>query len=239
MNGTRGHPDEWQLIRAIASNDFSEASPAFDQLCSHYWPLVNRIIQARGFDYHESQDLTQGFFLHLLKGRLFARADPAKGRLVSFLTAALGNFLCNEWDSRRAWKRGGKATVFSLSDPMFNPVDLTAPMTMAAFENTLDRAWALMVTRNVLMRLKDDYASKGKVALFEKLESELLIDGESLTASGEMGTASKSNGSMRVALHRFRRRFGWLLRTEIARCAGKHLDIDDGVRAVLAVISER
>ena len=58
----------------------------------------------------EAQDLTQGFFLHLLEHKTLARADPLKGKFRSFLLGSLQNYLSTESGPRplpeTRWKGG-------------------------------------------------------------------------------------------------------------------------------------
>jgi hypothetical protein len=42
-------------------------------------------VRRRGYAPEEAQDLTQGFFLHLLEHKTLGRADPLRGKFRSFL----------------------------------------------------------------------------------------------------------------------------------------------------------
>jgi RNA polymerase sigma-70 factor (ECF subfamily) len=64
-------------------------------------------IRRRGFPAVEAQDLTQQFFLRVLEGRYFDRADRDKGRFRAFLLSCLKYFLSDERDRCYAQKRGG------------------------------------------------------------------------------------------------------------------------------------
>ena len=103
----------------------------------------------------------------------------------------------------------------------------------AAFE----RRWASTVVEQVLARLKQEYVEGGKAGLFAKLESAL---------TGEVGTGvyaewaaalGMSEGAVKVALHRMRRRFGELLRSEVAHTVSSPEEIDDEIRHLFAAIA--
>jgi hypothetical protein len=50
-------------------------------------------VRRRGYAPEEAQDLTQGFFLHLLEHKTLGRADPLRGKFRSFLLGSLQNYL--------------------------------------------------------------------------------------------------------------------------------------------------
>ena len=51
---------------------------ALGELYRIYWYPLYAYVRRRGHAPEEAQDLTQGFFLHLLEHRTLARADPLK-----------------------------------------------------------------------------------------------------------------------------------------------------------------
>ena len=62
---------------------------ALGELCRIYWYPLYAYVRRRGHAPEEAQDLTQGFFLHLLEHKTLARADPLKGKFRSFLTRVI------------------------------------------------------------------------------------------------------------------------------------------------------
>jgi RNA polymerase sigma-70 factor (ECF subfamily) len=61
----------------------------------------------RGHSPNDAQDLTQGFFLHLLEQRALAGVDRLKSKFRSFLLASFQNHLSDQVDRARRLKRGG------------------------------------------------------------------------------------------------------------------------------------
>ena len=61
-----------------------------------------------------ARDLTQEFFCRLLAKDYLQVVQRDKGRFRTFLRLALKRFLANDWDRRRAQKRGGAQTHLSL-----------------------------------------------------------------------------------------------------------------------------
>jgi hypothetical protein len=61
----------------------------------------------RGYSPEDAQDLTQGFFLHVVKHRAFTGVEQLKGKFRSFLLASFQNHLSDAADRGRRLKRGG------------------------------------------------------------------------------------------------------------------------------------
>ena len=76
-------------------------------MTSTYWYPLYAYVRRRGYSPEDAQDLTQGFFAHLLRHNRLGSADQQKGRSRSFLLGAMKHFLADEWDKLHAQKRGG------------------------------------------------------------------------------------------------------------------------------------
>ena len=75
---------------------------ALAELCRIYWYPIYAFVRRRGANPESAQDLTQGFFLHLLDHKALRQVSPVKGKFRSFLVASLQNYLSDEADSLRA-----------------------------------------------------------------------------------------------------------------------------------------
>ena len=88
----------------------------------------------RGYSVTDAQDLTQDFFLMVLKGDLMRQADRDQGKFRSLLLKTLQNFLIDAHIKSRTRKRGGEVQVISWDEWMAEaPSRLTIPS--AAMEN--------------------------------------------------------------------------------------------------------
>jgi DNA-directed RNA polymerase specialized sigma24 family protein len=67
-------------------------SAALAELCNNYWYSIYSFIRRRGSSPEDAQDLTQGFFLHLLDHKALSRVSPVKGKFRSFLLASVQNY---------------------------------------------------------------------------------------------------------------------------------------------------
>src|SRR5262249_57591200 len=106
---------EWTLVIDGGGNHSSvDRAGALERLCEGYWYPVYAFIRRRGYLPEQAQDLTQEFFLRILDGAFFERANPEKGRFRSFLLGAVQNFLSDATDREKSQKRGGGVLPFSL-----------------------------------------------------------------------------------------------------------------------------
>src|SRR5437773_2122689 len=99
----------WSVVRA-AQTSSPQAHEALAKLCCVYWYPLYAYVRRQGYSAHDAQDLTQDFFARFLQKNFLAQVHADKGKLRSFLLAALKHFLANEWDKATAQKRGGRQT---------------------------------------------------------------------------------------------------------------------------------
>jgi len=165
------------------------------------------------------------------------KADRTKGKFRTFLLATLENFLANEWDKSQTPKRGGRRQIISLDETVAEELYRQEAVESLTPEKLFDRRWASALIEQVLARLKQEYLAGGKADLFAKLEPELT--GETAAGVDPEWTAElgMSEGAVKVALHRLRRRFGEVLRSEIADTVSSPEEIDDEIRHLFAAIS--
>src|SRR6266436_5721868 len=104
----------WSLILQASDTALPQAQEALGKLCQTYWFPLYAFIRREGIDSHQAKDLTQGFFLHLLKSKLIKQAERERGRFRSFLLTCLQNFMEDERRRQKAAKRGGRATTISI-----------------------------------------------------------------------------------------------------------------------------
>lgn len=81
-------PDtSWELV--LATNDAGTRHAAFSALCCRYWMPIYASVRRQGYVQADAEDLTQGFFQHLIEHEAVARADRTRGRFRGFLLGAL------------------------------------------------------------------------------------------------------------------------------------------------------
>jgi len=227
----------WSVVLQAGQAEQAAAARALEELCRKYWHPIYAFTRRRAASREEAQDLTQAFFAFLLEKQVFTKADPQKGRFRCFLLTALTNFLSNEWGKQQTLKRGGQFTIVSLdalvAEEGFDAQSAEALGAEAVFE----RRWALTLLGHVLSRLEQQYFEEGKAGLFARLEPALTaeVTGDSYDQWGR--ALGMSVGALKVALHRLRRRFGELLRQEVAQTVASSAEVDAEIRHLFAAIS--
>jgi RNA polymerase sigma factor (sigma-70 family) len=232
---------QWSMVLAAggsAPDDATQAS-ALATLCELYWYPLYAFVRRRGYDPDAAQDLTQAFFARVIEKSYLRTASPERGRFRSFLLGSLKHFLANEWDHARARKRGGGHIVLPLDVELgdgenryrLEPVDDETP------EHLFERQWALALLARVLARLREEHEQAGKVAQFDVLKP--ILTGEPIDETyAQLGERlGMSDGAVKVAVHRLRRRMRVLLEEEIARTVADPREADDELRHLFEVLS--
>ena len=238
LAGASGFPTtKWTVVIAAADPHRTEARAALVLLCEHYWYPLYVYVRRRGHSADEAQDLTQEFFVHVLEGRYLDRADPEKGRFRAFMLSSLKFFLADQGDRSRARKRGGGA-VLSLEFSSGEERYLREPAHSETPDLIFDRRWALSVLDRVMDRLRDEFAQHGRVDHFDRLKGFLLDQAATpyATLAQDMHT---SEGALKVAVHRMRKRYRELFRQEIAETVADPADAESELRYLAAALTRR
>jgi RNA polymerase sigma factor (sigma-70 family) len=238
MAGSSDFPaTRWTLVIAAADPQRKEARSALVSLCESYWYPLYAYVRRRGYRADQAQDLTQEFFIRVLEGRYLDRADPEKGRFRSFLLTSLKFFVADEEDRRRAHKRGGGAVLpleFSSGEDRYQrePAHDETP------ERIFERRWALSVLDRVVERLRNEFVQHGRPEHFERLKMFLLgkSDAPYAALAREMNT---SEGALKVAIHRLRKRYRELFRQEIADTVADPREVESELRFLADALTRK
>ena len=192
-------------------------------------------LRRRGYAPDQAQDLTQNFFIRMLEGRYLDRADPEKGRFRSFRLTSLKFFVADEEDRQRAHKRGGGAVV-SLEFLSGEEREQREPAHDETPERLFERRWALSVLDHVVEKLRTEFVRHGRPEHFERLKVFLLGQSEAPYAALalEMNT---SEGALKVAIHRLRKRYRELFRQEIADTVADPAEVESELRFLAAALT--
>lgn len=222
----------WSMVLAAGHRSSPGSRRALESLCQTYWYPLYAYVRRRVPDVHEAQDLTQEFFASLLERNALAAADRERGRFRSFLLASFKNFLSDEWDKANAQKRGGGRAAIPLNLPSGESRYSIEPADELSPERLYEKQWALTLLGQVLDRLCDELAAKGKANQFQALKP--FLDGEGEAGGYESAARSlgMSQAAAKVAVHRLRRRYREILRAEIAETVAGPADVDDEIRSL-------
>lgn len=227
----------WSVVAAAADRGTPEADRALATLCETYWYALYAFARRRGADPDEARDQTQSYFAALLEKNYVRDADRERGRFRTFLLTSFRNHLSKQREREAAIKRGGGRMPLSLDFHdaerryRLEPADPSTP------ERIFERRWALTLIDQAVELVREQYATAGKVGLFDMLRP--LLAGESLEHSyAEIARSLEmSEGALKVAAHRLRRRFRGALRAAIAETVVGEDAIDDEIRHLMASVS--
>ncbi len=231
------HTTHWSVVLAATDRSSVDGREALESLCRAYWHPLYAFVVRRGWPFPDAQDLTQSFFTRLIEKDYLLQAQQEKGRFRSFLLTSLKHFLANEWNRDGAIKRGGGCTFVPWDEPGVEALlERTPSETELSPEATYERQWALTLLDRVFASLREECAAAGKEALFDALRP--CLSGERSTApySELAATLQMTPGAVQVAVHRLRRRYGELLRAEIADTVEWEADVDDELRHLFAAL---
>jgi DNA-directed RNA polymerase specialized sigma24 family protein len=226
----------WSVVLAAAAADAPAAQDALNRLCSTYWYPLYAWMRRQGYSPHDAQDLAQTFFIHLFDKERLRTTSPQKGKFRSFLLASLKHFLANERDKVQALKRGGKVTFISIDVESSEGRFHLEPAHHATPDKAFEQSWAMTLLDAVLEQLRQEYAADGKDALYEALKGSLSGDKASAPYLELAVALNLSEGAIKMAVLRLRRRFGELLRKEIAHTVTSPEEIDEEIRALFAAV---
>ena len=105
-------------------------------------------------------------------------------------------------------------------------------------ETLFERRWVMTLLKRVMQRLQTLESLNGNSALFEDIRPHLQSDRIGL-AYAEIGQRhGMTEGAVKVAIHRLRKRYGLLLREEIGRTVNTEQEIEEELRYLIQVISD-
>jgi len=225
----------WSLVLAARGEPGVRSREALQALCQSYWEPLYAHVRRWTSTPEEAEDLTQGFFVQLLERDDLASVSPDKGRLRSFLLACLKHFLSHEWDRARAQKRGADRIV-SLDTASAEARYRREPRHSETPDQLFERKWALQVLEQARSALRQEMATEGNADRLAVLEPFLTGDRPARTYRAVGEELRLSEGAVKVAVHRLRKRFGELLRSEVAETVATAGAVEDELRHLLTVL---
>ena len=241
--GSRRNPHQFpttrlSLVLAAADNPGTASRDALDALCRMYWYPLYVFIRRRGHGVEEARDLTQGFIASLLEKNTLRRFRRERGRFRSFLLTCAKHFLSHQRDLAGAQKRGGGVPSVALDAAIetaegryrLEPRDDLTP------EKVFEKQWALEVLDLAMLRLRGEFVRDGKREQFDQLKGYLTGDDDGPSYRELASKLDMTEGALKVAVHRLRRRFHQSLREEISLTVVHPDDIGDEIRHLVAIL---
>ena len=223
----------WSLVVSAGSDSTPEGRAALESLCASYWYPLYAFARRGGSEAHAAQDLVQGFFAELLEKDWIRQADRSRGRFRTFLLAAFRHHASHEREKARALKRGGGRPVLPLDFEAGEGRYLLEPADERTPERLFERRWALTLLDEALTRLREEHERAARLDLFEALRG-TLVAGGAPSSWAEVGERlGMTEGAVKVAAHRLRRRYREVLRRAIGETVADPSEVDDEIRHLM------
>ncbi|HZO83899.1 MAG TPA: sigma-70 family RNA polymerase sigma factor [Verrucomicrobiae bacterium] len=207
-----------------ARGDSPEAKAALSELCDFYYAPVFAFIRHNSFNEEAARELTQEFFSRLLSGKGIRAVDPERGRFRSFLLGAVKHFLSDMRDHDRRVKRGEGRTPLPLETRIVDAHTISP-------DREFDRKWAFTVLDRSLARLAEE-----KPEHLDILKPWLTGDSKDLSQADAAKQLGMSEGAVKVAVYRLRKRFRELVKAEIAQTLNDPAQVGDELAALIDAI---
>ncbi|HEY2378960.1 MAG TPA: hypothetical protein VGH98_23475 [Gemmatimonadaceae bacterium] len=168
------------LVRRARSHDADTRARAQDALAAVYWaPIYAHVRLTHHQEPADAEDLTQGFFVEVLRRDLFARYEPERARFRTFVRRCVDSYVINALQADGRLKRGGAASFVSI-----DLADVETRLTgegndPADPDAVFHREWVRSVLVTAIAGLRDRYEAEGKhvhLALFERYDMNLSTD---------------------------------------------------------------
>lgn len=234
----------WSLVRASTrrADEKEKAREAVAQLCRIYWRPVISYLLKEGWSVSDAEDLTQEFFLKVSSEDFLHRADQQKGLFRNWLLLTLKDFLGVVRERANTLKRGAKYTFLSFEEWMEgNASSLSAPIPVlehCTADRIFDLRWAATVSERALARLRQECVARGRERIYSELHPFLIKD----TEDGDYQRVGPVLGltveAVKLLVFRLRRRFGALLREEVAETVSDGDEVEGELRYLFSILAQ-
>lgn len=215
----------WTLIDKVKR---AEAAEALDELCGTYWGPVYQFLRRLGCSEEDAEDLAQEFFRDFMARDGFGMARREKGRFRSFLLRSARNHFSNARKAANRQKRGGGVEFVVVNDEI-DSEDMLSP------DEAFDKRWAEDLVDRALRNLREEWEAAQRP--FEVLMPYLSGDRGARPLAETAETLGVSLSATKSSVHRLRKRFGDLVREEVAKTVGVEDDADEELQHLLQLLS--
>ena len=227
----------WTIVREAVRGGEEAAEAALGELFSIYWQPLYRYARRKGRSREDAEDLVQGFLAHLMKSRALQGLDQAKGRFRSFLLASFQHWMINEWKHATREKRGGGSTGVSFD---WESAETGLKLELAderSPDRLFDREWALALLRRALEELEAACRADGSLMQFEVLKPCLTADSGRIAYADLARGLDMTEGAVRVAVHRLRKRYRKILTDQISRTLSSVEAVEEEMQSLFAALA--
>jgi len=148
--------------------------------------------------------------------------------------------MANQTDRQKALKRGGGVRVSPLEFGAANECYQREPSHDLTPDRLFERRWALTVLDRVLTQLEGHYRQADKLALFTAIKPLLTQDASEKSTGADIALRlGMTPDAVKSAAYRLRVLYRQTLRAQIAETVATEDEIDEEIRHLLAVLSDK
>lgn len=228
----------WSVVLSAGSPASPRYEEAMSTLCQTYWFPLYAYLRRQGCTTHEAEDHIQAFFTQMLDKGYLDRVEANGGKFRSFLLVALKRFVRDQRDRDRATKRGGGLRKLSINLGSAEERYTMEPATDLSPDRIYDKSWALAVLDRTMVNLEAESARTGKLASFKSLKLYLGGDPNVAPYSQVAVDLSMTEGAVKMAVCRLRRRYRELLRDEIAQTVATQDQIEEEIQDLFVALGD-
>jgi DNA-directed RNA polymerase specialized sigma24 family protein len=224
----------WTVVLASVDDQGQGGRTALGALCQTYWYPLYAFARRRGHSPADAQDLTQGFFQHVLEHRALRKVDRLKGKFRSFLLACFQNYLSVQAQRAHRLKRGGNYQFVSLDLETAENRYLLEPADYLTPEKIFEARWALTLLEDAMAVLRNEYVASGKESVFDTLKGFVGIEESTPESSYEEAAEALDIGvvAVKTLIRRLRKQYLTVVREQVSRTVSNPAEIDGEVRAL-------
>ena len=226
---------QWSVVIAAGKDSSPEARQALATLCQKYWGPLYIFVRRKNYTVEDAQDITQGFFAQFLERGSIRGASRDRGKFRAYLLSALKHYMTDEWRKGQAQKRGGGQVLLSLdfdsAEKIYNmePVDNKTP------DVIYQEHWAMTLLNTIFDDLEKEYGDAGRADFFSKLKPYFTGEDAEGTYAQLAEALDTTEGAIKTSIYRLRKRFGSLLRAEIAQTVANADDVEDEINHLFSL----
>ncbi len=211
----------------LTSADESARRAALEELCRAYWYPLYVFARRTGLGPDDAADATQALFAQLIARSDLQRVEPAKGSLRAYLKGAMAHALSDARKHEARLKRGGGVRIAPIDVGDAERRLASEPATEESPERAFERSWATQLLARALEQLRAEQSESGDAQLFELLAPALSGGLERGALASHAARLGRSEGAVRVALHRLRRRCRERIEHELRQTLAEGSEFDD------------
>jgi RNA polymerase sigma factor (sigma-70 family) len=235
MPNSQFQTTRWTLVMRAASGD-SGGREALAEMLEGYWHPLYFYLRRRGCEVHQAEDLLQGFILRMLEKGYLENVVSGRGRFRNFLLVSLRNYLASDHERTSAQRRGGQAITHSLDIQAAEGRYQADPAHELTAERLFDRAWALGLLEQSLVRLSEAWRMAAKERQLEALKVFLAPHSEAISYREAAGKLGLTEGAVKTAVHRLRTQFRQILCELVAATLDREELLEDEIHRLFAAL---